>query len=376
MTGDDSMKKSSECLIIGGGIIGLGVAYELAVRGVSVTLIEQGEWGGQASSAAAGMLAPLKEFASPGPLLDMGMESLRLYPEWVRRIEEESGLHVDLEQSGLLTVACTDEERERLWQKYQWQTAAGIALEWLEEREARNREPLLSPHLTAALYSPEEGHVNNVQLLQALVRACQARGVQLLQGVSVTGFLRDQDKVCGVRTSKGDCFASHTVVTAGAWSGLLAEELGLSLPIRPVRGQICAVSSDHAQTRHIIFGSSGYAVRKRDGRIVLGATEDEAGFCGDVTAGGLLGVLQGVLALLPSLANARFLQAWAGLRPATADGLPIIGPVPGWQGVTLAFGHFRNGILLAPATAKRVATLLLSGDAALLEPFRPDRFVP
>ncbi|MCK9918205.1 glycine oxidase ThiO, partial [Microbacteriaceae bacterium K1510] len=344
----------------GGGIIGLSLAYELSKRGKAVTIIEQGEWGGQASSAAAGMLAPLKEFSKPGLMLDLGIASLECYPQWAEELEEATGVHVQLSLDGLITVAMNQAEAMALRTKFEWQHAAGYDVKWLEREQLLELEPLLSPHVEGGIFSPGEGHINNRMLLQALVAACTLQGVEMLPGTVVTQLLTGaEQRVAGVMTTAGSRHAKHTVVAAGAWAGIIAQLLGVSLPIRPVRGQVAAVASGGIPLRRVIFGTTGYLAPKKDGRIVIGATEDEAGFCREVTLAGLANVCNGVLPYVPSLHNAPFLQAWAGLRPATEDGMPLFGPVPGWSGISMATGHFRNGILLSPITAKRMTDWLI-----------------
>ncbi len=362
-----------DCIVVGGGIIGLSIAHELAARGVSVTLIEQREWGGEASAAAAGMLAPLKEFKELGPSFELGIASLSLYPDWVSRLQEETGIDVQLKREGILTVASQEAEITALHDKYLWQKQAGCDVEWITGPALHEWEPLLSHEMKAAIFSPNEGDVNNQLLLKALLAACQRRGVKLLQGTIMTGLLTKGDRVIGVSTTAGDVHASHTVLASGAWAGLMAAWIGFVINLRPVRGQIAAVSAAGIPLRHVIFGPAGYIVPKRDGRLVIGATEDEAGYCRDVTAEGLSRVLQGALSIIPALAKTGFLQAWAGLRPASPDGLPLLGPVPHWEGVSLAAGHFRNGILLAPVTAKLMADWLTEKEEKPLLPFAPAR---
>jgi len=364
----------TDVVVAGGGIIGLSLAYELASRGRRVTVLEQGEWGGQASSAAAGMLAPLKEFPEPGPMLELGMNSLASYPGWAARLLEETGMDVQLAMRGILTVALTESEAAALQAKYRWQREAGYRVDWLQGEALREREPLLSPAICAGIWSMAEGEVNNGLLLQALQAACVRRGVSMRKGAVVTAIHVSGCRVRGVMTSEGLIEADQTIVTAGAWSAMLLNGLGIALPVRPVRGQVAAVSGSGIGLRHVIFGSGGYIVPKQDGRIVLGATEDEAGFAREVTLAGLTRVLEGIRPYVPALQQAPFLQAWAGLRPATTDGLPLLGPVPGWVGIGLATGHYRNGILLAPITAKRIADWLDTGDASPLQPFAFGRF--
>lgn len=365
----------ADCLIVGGGIIGLSLAYELSKSGMSIAVIEQGEWGGQASSAAAGMLAPLKEFAEPGPNLDLGMASLALYPEWAEELFHATGCNVQLSLDGLITVAMNEREIESLRAKFRWQQAAGYDVAWLAGDQLRQAEPLLSPQAEAGIYSPGEGHVNNRMLLQALVFGCQQRGVELVQGAVVTELLTEAEgKVSGVATTLGKWYAEQTIITAGAWTGIISSWLDVPMPVRPVRGQVAAVSSAGIPLRRVIFGTSGYIAPKKDGKIVIGATEDDAGFRREVTLAGLAGVLNGVLPYVPALHQAQFLQAWAGLRPATADGLPLLGPLPGWEGIALASGHFRNGILLSPITARLMAGWLTEKRLEPLAPFLPGRF--
>ncbi|WP_312114855.1 glycine oxidase ThiO [Brevibacillus reuszeri] len=365
----------SDCLVVGGGIIGLSLAYELSRRGMAVTLVEQGEWGGQASSAAAGMLAPLKEFTAPGPMLDMGVASLRLYPQWAQTLEEFTAGDVQVSLEGLLTVALNEEEQEQLQTKYRWQKEKGYAVHWLTGKELTEVEPMLTDNAQAAIYSPREGHINNRLLLRALVTACRLQGVKLLSGCVVSGIAVKAGKVIGVESSMGPLRAEQTVITSGAWAGIMLEMLNVSVPVRPVRGQIAAVSSVGIPLRTVIFGTSGYITPKKDGKIVIGATEDESGFQREVTMAGLASILNGVMPYVPALHTAAFLEAWGGLRPATADGKPLLGPIPGWSGLSIAGGHFRNGILLSPITAKWMADYLEQGSTEHLEPFLPSRFI-
>jgi len=362
-----------DVIVVGGGIIGLSLAYELATRGASVTLLEQGQWGGEASQAAAGMLAPYKEFKEAGPLFELGRKSLLLYPEWALQLENETGIDVQLKRGGILTVAASEGEITELHAKFVWQKNAGCNLEWLAADVLHEREPLLSPKMQAGIFSTDEGDVNNQLLLKALHAACLRRGVVMYEGNVVTGLVTTGDRVIGVKTTAGEFHASHTVLTAGAWAGIMAEWLGFVNQVRPIRGQIAAVSSAGVPLRHVVFGPDGYLVPKRDGRIILGATEDEAGYCRSVTAGGVNRVLHGVQMIIPAVADAVFLQAWAGLRPASPDGLPLLGPVPDWEGISMAAGHFRNGILLAPVTAKLMADWLVEGKGQPLIPFYPGR---
>lgn len=366
---------TSDCLVVGGGIIGLSLAYELANRGLKVTLVEQGNLGGQASAAAAGILGPLQEFDQPGALFELGLASLALYPQWIEELRDVSGVDPQLMLEGILRVALNEQEELQLRERYAWQKAEGGQIEWLDGQQLRQRLPEITPAARAAIFSPAEGNVNNQMLLMALATACSKRGVRLLPGTVAVGPITSGKRVLGVETTNGACHAALTIVTAGAWTSVIARWLSVTLPIRPVRGQVAAVAAENLSLRHVIFGASGYLVPKKDGRIVLGATEDEVGFRQGVTLGGLAAVIHGALPYIPQLQQLPFLTAWSGLRPATADGLPLLGPLPGWEGIAVASGHFRNGILLSPITAKRMADYVSSGNVEPLRPFLPERFL-
>ncbi|MCR8980480.1 glycine oxidase ThiO [Brevibacillus laterosporus] len=368
------MKRCPDLIVIGGGIIGLSIATELANVGMAVTLIEQGVFGGEASVAAAGMLAPLKEFTKPGPLLDMGIRSLQMYENWVLELKEATGIDCQLSTAGILTVAMTDMEEEWLQERYQWQKSEGYDIQLLSTEEVQEREPHLSKMVRQAIYSPHEADINNRLLLKALVIQAEKRNVHLLQNTTVIGLKHAGKKITGVVTDKGEMEADHVIVASGAWTADILHQVGVDVPVYPVRGQIAAVDSIHLPLSHVVFGKNGYLVPKQDRRIIVGATEDLAGFDRSSTVYGVSTVLKGALSIVPAISEAPFLQAWAGLRPATADGCPILGPVPDWTGLTLACGHYRNGILLAPLTAKLIAEYVSSDETEHMSAFLPDRF--
>ncbi|MGG3873041.1 glycine oxidase ThiO [Brevibacillus laterosporus] len=368
------MKSCSDIIVIGGGIIGLAIATELAPVGMTVTLIEKGVFGGEASVAAAGMLAPLKEFTKPGPLLDMGIRSLELYKNWVLELKEATGIDCQLSTAGILTVAMTDMEEEWLQERYQWQKSEGYDIRLLSGKEVQKQEPHLSKMVRQAIYSSHEADINNRLLVEALVIQAKNRHVRLLQNTAVIRLKHTGRKMTGVVTEKGELEANHVIVAAGAWTADILRQVGVNVPVYPVRGQIAAVDSNHLPLSHVVFGKNGYLVPKQDRRIIVGATEDLAGFDRSSTVYGVSKVLTGAMSIVPAISEAPFLQAWAGLRPATADGHPILGPVPNWSGLTLACGHYRNGILLAPITAKLIAEYVSSDETEHMNPFLPNRF--
>jgi len=353
------------------------VAYRLAQSGAKVTVLEQHQVGGAASAAAAGMLAPLAEAEAPGPFVDLGVDSLARYPDFVAELQEATGLDVELSAHGLLHLAPTETEAEALRQRLAWQQEYGLTRRWLDRAELRALEPAVAPDLLGAVDSPAERHVQAPRLVQALAQAAARQGVSLVEGCPATGVETEGDRVLGVRTPSGTWSCGQLVLATGAWTGLVSEWFGRELPIGPVRGQVVAVAARPLPFRRIFYTPHGYLVPKADGRIIVGATEDHVGFDTRVSARGVQTLLSALPRLAPPLTEATFVTAWAGLRPASADGLPVLGPWPGWANVAVAAGHYRHGILLAPITADLVAHYLLTGrKEARLDPFGAERFFP
>jgi glycine oxidase len=247
-------------------------------------------------------------------------------------------------------------------------------MEWVEGGPLRALEPVLSHRVLGAAYAPDARHVNPGLLTQALARGAAARGATLKQGAGVSAFLRRGGRVTGVRTEGGDTVAAeHVVLAAGPWTGRLARRLGANLPTPPMRGQMLAYRSN--AVRHMIWGADGYLVPKAGGFLFVGATVENAGFRPRTTGRGLAGLGRMARSLVPGLRHGEVASAWAGLRPGSPDGLPVIGRLPGWENVYVATGHFRNGILLGPITGKLIAQLITSGDTDVpLAPFRAGRF--
>ncbi|WP_027091649.1 glycine oxidase ThiO [Cohnella thermotolerans] len=366
-------------LIVGGGIVGLSCAFEAASRGLSVTVLERGEFGGQASGAAAGMLAPFSENGEgPDPFFRLCLESLRLYPEWVRRVEAASGRRVDWLQTGSLQVALHEADLLPLQTRQGWQQAFG-AVERVDGAALRELEPSLSGQAIAALYCPEESHVHAPKLVAALELACRHIGVRLVpySGEVLRTAAEGQTGVRVETEAAGAYAADLAVWCTGAWSGRHEGLLGLPVPVHPIRGQICAYEKPPAEVRHMVFSSQAYWVRKADGSLVCGASEDVSGFDCSVTEAGIGRLVRWSGKMFPSLNGAAPERRWAGLRPATLDGWPLLGPLPEMPRLFLATGHYRNGILLSPVTAAIVGGWLSAGGGSLdvrRAPFAPDRF--
>lgn len=370
------MTATSDVAIIGGGVIGLTLAWRLAQGGARVTVLDAGRTRlpGQASWAAAGMLAPLAESRQQTPFVDLGLDSLRRYPSFVEELQAETGISTGIAGPGMLRVAQTETQEEQLCAAYSWQKRLGMALEWLPEKEARKREPSLSMETRAAVYSPRERHIVPRTLLLALRAACRSRDVRVLRGAHVVGLNTHGARITSVSLGMRFVAFGTLVVAGGAWTGELGRALGLTLPITPVRGQAIALAADQVfSLSHTIYGAEGYVVPRQSGQIVIGATEENVGFAAGTTREGQTWLREMGARLAPSLAGLKRTEGWAGLRPVMADGLPAIGAAPGWDNVYFAAGHGRNGILLAPATADLMADCLLNNTPPPAA-FSPARF--
>jgi glycine oxidase len=362
--------RASDVIVVGGGIVGCAISYFLAREGLSVVLLERDQLAVHASGAAAGMLLPLAEAAQRGPLHAWGRRSLAMFPELCAELRERSGVDPEYEASGALHLAESEPRAQQLQAKARLFEAE--SLEWLGPEALRGAEPLLGPGLCGALWSPGEGHVRSPLLTQAFARAAAELGARIETGSTVTGVRRAGERVTGVETASGSHSAGSVVLCMGAWTPGV---VGFALPIEPVRGQILSLDAPRSPLGSIVVGESAYLVPKRDGSVVVGASEERVGFDCRVTAEGMGRLLAAAPRLVPALADCGFRSAWAGLRPATPDGLPVIGPAPGSEGLVIAAGHFRNGVLLSPVSGRLVADLLLGKalpeDAAA---FRPERF--
>ena len=351
---------SSDIVVVGGGIIGCAVTWSLAREGISVSLLERDDLATRASGAAAGMLLGIGEGERGDFFRAWAHRSLALFPALCSELRERSGVDPEFESCGALYVADSADAERALRDKAQ--RFAGQGAEWLDAGALLDAEPQAAPGLRGALWGPEEAHVRSPLLARAYAAAAAELGARIECGVAVTGLLRRGSRVHGVDTDRGPREAGGVVVCAGAWTPATAR---VPLPIEPVRGQIVFVDNARPPLRTIVFGDDVYLVPKRDASVVVGATVERVGFDCRVTADGVARLLDAAKRLAPALAGSRFRTAWAGLRPATPDGLPAVGPAPGCEGLWLAAGHHRNGVLLAPVTGELVADLVLGKAPAL-----------
>ncbi|MCB0830067.1 MAG: glycine oxidase ThiO [Solirubrobacterales bacterium] len=370
-------KDRSDVIVVGAGLIGLSVAWKLALDGASVTLLEREKPGAGATGVAAGMLAPIGELDFGEPeLLELNLRSRRLYPDFVAGVEAETGMDTGYRHTGALHVALDRDEAGELRRIMELQQSHGLDSKWLGPMAARDLEPGVSPSLAGAVLVEDDAVVDPRALVEALRSGLEARGTRIVPA-EVSGLLRDSSgKVTGVLTGDGEFTARVVVAAPGAEAGVaewLPEEV--RPPVRPVKGQVVELRGDtDAPACERILGSERvYIAPRPDGRLILGATVEEMGFDRRVTGGGVHELLREAYRLLPDVAEMEFIGAIAGLRPGTPDNVPVIGPA-GIEGLILATGHYRNGILLAPVTAEAVVDFVQGRQPEGLTAASPARF--
>jgi len=371
--------KTPDVLILGGGIIGLACAHELAKAGLKVELLERRSAGAEASLAAAGMLAPLSESPEPGPFFEACQASRDLWVSWAAALAEETGMSIEHDTSGSLVVALEPEEEPQLEALAETARALGEPAEEIAPGTLAHWVPDLSSSVRRALRLSGDHRIDNVQACAVLAAAAARAGATLTYGFEVLRVERSaaDDQRVRVIGKSGAREAARLVLAGGAWSGRIP---GLPmLPVRPVRGQMALLTGVHwpwgGSVRHALSGGA-YAVRRGVTGLLIGSTVEEAGFDAHPTLAGIEGLLAFARHAFPGLSGAHLETVWAGLRPGTPDDLPLLGPLPGWAAVLAATGHFRNGILLAPWTAREVVRLVLDGGSADIgSPFSPARFL-
>jgi glycine oxidase len=359
------MARNPDAIVVGAGIIGSAIAYELAKEGQRVVVFDRGQVGREASWAAAGLLTPVHLADYPGPLAALCVESNRLYKAWVRDL---AAPEIEYRVSGLVVMVFDDQDERDAATLEAWKRERGDPVERVAA--PADLEPLASREARRALLLPDVAQVRNHRLTRALADAARKLGAEFRTDTEVTGFLKIPGRINGVRTSKGDLFAAETVVAAGAWSG----ELDVGVDVRPVRGQMVLLKGPPDAMGRPLLARDAYLIPRSDGHILLGSTIEEVGFDRSTTAEGISFLLDQGKRLAPGIGKFSLAATWSGLRPATPDRLPYLGRPADLEGLILATGHFRNGILLAPVTAKVVADLVAGRTPSLdLSPFRPGR---
>ncbi len=356
-----------DVLIVGGGVVGLTTAWELARDGVRVAVLDQGDLGRQASWAGAGIIPPGNAEAVRTPFERLRAFSVGLFPALSARLRETTGIDNGYRVSGALELLGDDVDDE------EWRSP-GVRVVRLDGLALRRLEPGLAPRWQDGYHLPELAQVRNPWHLRALIAACEQAGVALHPGVAVEAFLRRGDQIEGVKTAQGPYPAGRVLVAAGAWSGGLLASVGCRLPVKPIRGQIALLNTGEVGEHPLILEGRRYIVPRGDGRFLVGSCEEDAGFDARTTATVIADLLGFATAMLPGLGQASVERCWAGLRPGSPDSSPYLGPVPGATNLYVAAGHFRSGILLSPGTALLLAALLTDRVPALpLEAFAVDR---
>ena len=393
------MPSPVDLAIIGGGVIGCAIAWRLAQSGASIALIERGRFGNGASGATAGIIAPLWHIPPDNPpLFQMGIRSLDLFPQWAAELAD-AGINPEFQQTGVLRIALTQPDADDLAQSFQWQSQLNLGVQWLKPDDIRQREPQANPEAIAAVYSPQEGCIRGQRLTHALAHAAAQNGATLYENLPATGLRRAQNRITAIETPIGPIPAGQVILAAGPWSGpdgpWNAPAAGpwhapnapgidspagplnavpLNLPVRGVKGQRILLRLPGFLPQSATHNFTGYIAPRLDGNILVASTREEGQFNQTTTAAAIAHLIAVATRAYPNLTQASFIAARAGIRPATPDNQPIIGPHPIIENLTIATGHDAIGIMLSPATAELTAQYILDRNPTPLKPFTPARF--
>jgi glycine oxidase len=370
-----SERTPARVVVVGAGVMGCAAAYELAGRGVNVTVLERSVPGAEASSAAAGILGAQVESHHPGPLAELGIASRALYPKLAAQLEAETGISIGYRRSGALKVSFETRGAAALERERDWQRKAKLPLARLARAKLLAREPALSKELAGGVLFEADALLDPRALLAALRVAAERRGASFRSGAFVRGVVEREGRAVGVDLDDGSLVeGSHVVLAAGSWTSLLGAQTRRGGPrVVPARGQIVELKTSVPLLSSVVFGPECYLVPRADGRVLIGSTLEFVGFRREVTAGAVHALLGAALRLVPALAAAELSGSWSSFRPFTADELPLLGPSQ-LPGLILMSGHYRNGILLAPISARIVADCVQGKRPPLdLAPFAPER---
>ena len=368
------MSVRPEMLIVGAGVVGMTTALKLAERGVSVTLLDRQLVGREASWAGAGMLPPGNPANAVTPEARLRSYSHGLWPEFAADLADRTGIDTGYHVCGAIEVCSVDQQDEFREHDAQWH-AEGIRVEHLSADEVQHHVADMDGRFENAIFLPEFAQVRNPRYLKALKAACLQRGVEILEHVHALDVHQKDDRISEVRVGDRTLQFDRICFAVGAWSASLLQPLGFSIPVKPVRGQIVQLQLPAQPFRCVIELGRRYLVPRRDGLILIGSTEEDAGFAKHTTTEGVAGLLDFAKSLVPSLAHAEVVQTWAGLRPGSPDELPLLGPVPGFSNVFIGAGHFRSGLQMSPATGTILADLMLGASPAIsLDGLSPNRF--
>lgn len=352
-----------QTIVVGGGVIGLLSAYGLAGAGCSVTLVDVSATGTEASWAGGGIVSPLYPWRYSPAITALAHWSQDYYPGLGNRLMQQSGVNPEVHETGLYWLDLEDEDQALAWAQRE-----GRPLHRVDMDKVHAAVPSLGPGFSRAVYMSGVANVRNPRLLKALRGAlAKMPNVRIVEHCAVSGFVLDGRQVVGVNTSQGEMRADRVVVAAGAWSGNLLAKLGLELPVKPMKGQMILFKCAEDFLPSMVLAKRRYAIPRRDGHILVGSTLEDVGFDKTPTEDALESLRATAIDLLSGLADAEVVKHWAGLRPASPEGLPFIGAVPGYEGLWLNCGHFRNGLVLAPASCQLLADLMV-GRAPCIDP--------
>ena len=364
------MTRTTDVAIIGGGVVGCSIAYQLGKRGISSTVFEKDSLASSASGATAGIVGPIWYVDHTiEPYFEMAMRSLGMFPKLIEELKV-AGVDPEYRDSGVMKVALTDELHDVLKENLIWQGELGIGVHWIDRDELREREPHITPEAQGAVLSPLEGSIRGEAYVNSLAHAASTLGAEILERTEVTGLEFDGRRVIGVRTLLNEThYANHTVLAAGAWTGLADRWLPETIPVRPVKGQRITLR----MPGFLPSGPIQSVIPRNDGTMLAAATREEGVFDHRITAA-VQEMFNNATVVYPMLRDAEFVGARAGIRPGSPDGMPILGPVPSWDGLSVASGHDHVGIILSPATGVDMADYIESGDASGLDFFSIERF--
>ena len=369
----------TDVLIIGGGIIGLSLARQLRRKGIKkITILEKNSLcGAEASSAAAGMLAPQSETDKFDDFYYLCRESRDSYPNFANELFDETSIDIELDQNGTLYLAFTETDAAEIRERYEWQIKAGLDVEHLTAEDVRKAEPFISPDVREALFFPNDWQVENRKLVSALRKFAELHQINIVENAEVINLLSENGIVTGAETESEKFLADNVILTTGAWTSLIkiGENASMIVNVKPIRGQMYSYKTAKRLFTKVIYSPRGYIVPRADGRILVGATVENVGFDKSVTASGIEYLRENALEISPNFANLEISERWAGLRPSAPDGLPILGSFPEIKNFYVATAHYRNGILLAPLTAEIMADRIVGNkESKYLDVFSPRRF--
>jgi glycine oxidase len=368
-------------LIIGGGIIGLSIAWRLIGIGKKVVVVDKRNLGKEASWAAAGMLCGRLDLKpSEKQLLPIFEKSHYAWPKFAKELENKSGKSIGYRKEGTLMIACDIHEEQKLKNNYNFLKNNKVNISWLSGNKIREKEPYVSNNVLSGFFSPEDHHVNNRYILDALITILKKNKNNCIfkENTKVEKIITDKDQVIGVKTRNETIKTKEIIVCSGAWTNKIKNIEIKEVPIRPVKGQMVCLKMPKGTSllKHILWRENVYLVPRDNSDLIIGATEEEMGFDKSLTAGGIYNLLKIAREVLPAIEDLSIVESWSGLRPATRDEAPIIGPSKKIKGLIYATGHHRNGILLAPLTSNVIKNYYLNGKIENdFNNFKPGRFL-